>query len=145
MEKDVLYELKMLQMEIMRKAHSKGGACIPKNPMQFKIMKYLLINSEKVVYQKDLEEITNTRKSTLSGVLDTMEKNNIIRRVNSEDDLRKRRIILTEEALKKEHEFKTYMRSVNKKIVEGIDESKLDIFLEVVMAIKENIKNSDLN
>ena len=145
MEKDVLYELKMLQIEIMRKAHSKGEMCVPKNPMQFKIMKYLLVNSNNVVYQKDLEEITNTRKSTLSGVLDTMEKNNIIKRINSENDLRKNRIVLTEEALKKEQEFKKYIKSVNKKVIEGIDNKKLDVFLSVVNAIKENVKNSDLN
>lgn len=45
-------------------------------PIQYKIIDYLLINEK--AYQKDLEKEFNLRRSTISGILKTMEKNNLI-------------------------------------------------------------------
>ena len=38
-------------------------------------MRYLFINMDKEIYQKDIEKNFVVRRSTASGILDTMEKN----------------------------------------------------------------------
>ena len=48
---------------------------------QMQIIKYILKHDGKTIYQRDLEEVFNLRRATISGILKTMEKNNVIIRV----------------------------------------------------------------
>ena len=66
------------------------------SPMQVMIMNYLLKNQNKKVFQQDICDTFNLRRSTVSGILTTMEKNDIIRRKVDTEDPRKNEIKLTE-------------------------------------------------
>ena len=66
------------------------------SPMQVMIMKYLLKNQNKKIFQQDICDTFNLRRSTVSGILTTMEKNDIIIRKVARDDPRKNEIKLTE-------------------------------------------------
>ena len=141
MNKDVLLEIKSLQNELIRKTFKEIRHVhnCQVSPVQMQIMDYLLKNSDKDIYQKDLENLLNVRKSTLSGVINTMVKNNIIKRVTSDKDLRNNKIVFTDEVLAKQKEMKVYFNEVNKIIIKGIDQDKIDIFLEVINLMKKNI------
>ena len=141
MEKDILLEIKSLQNELIRKTFKeiKHVHNCQISPVQMQIMDYLLKNNDKDIYQKDLENILNVRKSTLSGVISTMTKNNIIKRITSDKDLRNNKIVFTDEVLAKQKEMKVYFNEVNKIIIKGIDQDKIDIFLEVINLMKKNI------
>ena len=65
------------------------------SPMQVMIMNYLLNNQKKIVVQQDICNTFNLRRSTVSGIVKTMEKNNIIIRNESKEDPRKKEIRLT--------------------------------------------------
>ena len=56
------------------------------NYAQFQVVKYLFDHEGEDVVQKDFEMALHVRKSTVSGILDTMEKNNIIVRLTSTTD-----------------------------------------------------------
>ena len=60
------------------------------------IMKYLLKNQESLVFQQDICDTFNLRRSTVSGMLTTMEKNGILIRKVASEDPRKNEIKLTE-------------------------------------------------
>ena len=64
------------------------------SPMQVMIMNYLLKTKGKV-FQQDICDTFNLRRSTVSGILTTMEKNDIIVRIPSASDPRKKEIKLT--------------------------------------------------
>lgn len=66
------------------------------SPMQVMIMKYLLKNQERSVFQQDICDTFNLRRSTVSGILTTMEKNGILIRKVASEDPRKNEIKLTE-------------------------------------------------
>lgn len=91
MESDVLYQIKSFENEIMRKSFERGEIhkYRPISSVQMRIIDYLFKHLNQDVYQKDLESFLNIRKSTLSGILDTMEKNQIIKRVGSVGDRKK--------------------------------------------------------
>ena len=57
---------------------------------------YLYENSDKDVFQKDLEAKFSIARSTASGILQLMEKKGFIERVSVERDARLKEIILTE-------------------------------------------------
>ena len=80
------------------------------SPMQVMIMNYLLKTQDKQVFQQDICDTFNLRRSTVSGILTTMEKNNIIVRVPAASDPRKKEIRLTKAFIantkKASYEFK---------------------------------------
>ena len=63
-------------------------------PLQGAIINYLYENKKKDIYQKDLEIAFNISKAAISDVLNTMEKNEMIERVQSDLDARYKKIIL---------------------------------------------------
>ena len=66
------------------------------SPMQVMIMNYLLKNQNKKIFQQDICDTFNLRRSTVSGILTTMEKNGILIRKVASEDPRKNEIKLTE-------------------------------------------------
>lgn len=66
-------------------------------PVQEMIIKVIFDNGS--LCQKDIEQFVTCNKSTLSSVLDTMEKNGLINRVEDENDSRKKIIILTDKSI----------------------------------------------
>ena len=95
-EQSIGSEIKKIDNLIIRKimSYSKNNSYML-SPSQMMITRFLYKNSDKVVYQKDLEGALPFRKSTISGIIQTMMKNNIISTESSKDDLRSKRIILT--------------------------------------------------
>ncbi|MFA6845789.1 MAG: MarR family transcriptional regulator [Sphaerochaetaceae bacterium] len=65
------------------------------NTMQARIIGYLACHTEPV-YQKDLETIFDFRRSSVTGILQTMEKNQLIIRISEDEDKRLKRIYMTE-------------------------------------------------
>ena len=64
--------------------------------VQLKILYYLCIHYGDIIFQRDIEKLIESRRSTTSGILDTMEKNKLLRRVSSNKDARSKQIILTD-------------------------------------------------
>lgn len=143
MKRYPLKEIKNFESEILRSkvldSIMKEGIC---NYSQFRILKHLLESAtkEEIVYQKDFENLLNIRKSTISGILDTMEKNKIIIRTI---DNKGKVVELTSEMLKYRKKILDRLEALEAKLVEGISEDELETFYNVMDKMKENIKNID--
>ena len=67
--------------------------------MQKHVLKHILLETmHREVYQKDIEEEFQIRKSTATGILQLMEKNGFISRESSKKDARLKRIVPTPKA-----------------------------------------------
>lgn len=67
--------------------------------MQKHILKFILLETlHREIYQKDIEEEFQIRKSTVTGILQLMEKNGFIYRESVEKDARLKRIVPTKKA-----------------------------------------------
>lgn len=141
----ILFELREINRLMIKKViyNAKKGNQLPLSPVQVKIINYLLKHRKERVYQRDLENVLNLRRSTISGILQTMEKNNIIRRVEVAEDARVKQIILTEVALKKDKEMKKRFQEIEKIIRKKISKKDLETFLQVTTQIKENLKEGN--
>ncbi len=146
MEKEkVLYKLKCLEKKIIRTiikdisvSNNSNKYSFP-TPTQMQIIAYTANNKD--VYQKDLENILNLRRATVSGVLHTMEKNGLIKREISDNDARSRKIILNDKAIDIYKENKERLDNIENIIKKGINKKDLDTFFKVIDKIKENIDN----
>lgn len=107
---------------------------------QMRIIGYI-INSDKDVYQRDLEKVLNLRRATVSGVLQTMEKNNLIKRVSNNNDGRIKKIILSKNA---ENLFLEQMHIIDEMeniLTKDIKSKDLKIFVKVLNTMRDNLKN----
>ncbi len=148
MNKDynIACEIKLLDNIINRKVISDAkNLNIPfyLSPIQLKILHFLLINRNQNIYQKDIEKIISARRSTTSGILSTMEKNNLIARVDSSTDARMNQIILTQYSNKISKQMMKQKEKFETKIKEGISQEELEIFFKVTEKIKNNIMNME--
>jgi DNA-binding MarR family transcriptional regulator len=138
--KRITYEIKTLDNYIKRIVinKSKNISFYPTSSIQIGIINYL-IESDKDVYQKDLEKLFDIRRSTISGILKTMEKHNIIIRVDSKDDARVKIIKLTEESKDFHRKMLNNFKELDSELVSGISNLELEIFFDVIDKMKNNI------
>ena len=114
-------------------------------PTQIRIIEYILGNAEKEIYQRDLEEVLNLRRATVSGVLQTMEKNKLIERITDSNDLRSKKIILNQSTGDLFKQKQKQMEEIEKILIENIEEKDLITFSNVLEKMKENIKTQSLS
>lgn len=134
----VLYKIKDLDLRILRMFQSDGNKlCDRLTPSQIRIITYLCENN--VVYQKDIEKSLNLSRATISGILSTMEKNNIISRCVSECDLRSKEIVLNEDIKKIFDSKKVIIQNLENIIISGISKKDIDVFFSVIDKMNNNI------
>ena len=153
MEKRVLYQIKTLDKLIFRTLMGDVGFDekrieeIKKNkvitPTQMYIISYILKSPEGEVEQKDLEKVLNLRRATVSGVLHTMEKNDLIVRITNELDTRKKKIRLNSKAEEIFCENRKNFERLEKIVRRDIEEEDLEVFFRVVEKMKQNIKSNE--
>jgi len=144
-EKSILYEIKSLEKLIARtfmlasKLDIKETKKFP-TPSQIQIIQYI-VTSKKTVYQSELEDVLNLRRATVSGILMTMEKNGIIKRVASKKDARTKEIILNEKVEKIFLCHQSEMRMLENVLISGISKTDLNTFSKVLSRMKENVSD----
>ena len=102
-DKNIFNSIKELEKGIVRKIMSETShdeMFSKPSIAQMQIIKYILKHDGKTIYQRDLEEVFNLRRATISGILKTMEKNNVIIRVCDPNDARGKIVILSDDAKK---------------------------------------------
>lgn len=143
-EKRLLFKIKSLEKLIFRTFINDTGCEIGEKdfmptPTQMEIMEYIL-KSKDEVYQRDLENILNLRRATVSGVLQTMEKNGLIERVVG-NDARTKKIVLNSKAQILFQERIKEMQMIEEIVVQGITKEEIEVFSNVLDKMKINIKN----
>lgn len=143
-EQSIGSEIKKIDNLIIRKimSYSKNNSYML-SPSQMMITRFLYKNLNKAVYQKDLEKDLPFRKSTISGIIQTMVKNNIISTESSEDDLRSKRIILTSYGKKINKEIEKNIIEFEKVLKNNIKEDDLRVFFKVTKQIQNNLKGEN--
>ncbi|MBP3765723.1 MAG: MarR family transcriptional regulator [Bacilli bacterium] len=144
--KSIGFEIKEINDLIIKKM-MKSAMCEKRcmiSPTQVKIIEYLCKTKDEIVYQKDIEKTLNLKRSTVSGILDTMEKNNLISRKSVKEDLRLKEIVLTDYALDKLNLIKRKIKEINNALGKNISEDDLKVFYRVTKQIKQNIINEEV-
>lgn len=136
----VLFEIKSLEKILVRYMFNDFNINSIPSPTQMQIMNYMFENNLDYVYQKDLENVLNLRRATVSGVLQTMEKNGLLKRVIDSDDTRVKKVILNPETMKKFAQRKEKLLILENLITKNISNSELETFYIVIDKMKNNIK-----
>lgn len=143
-DKSISLKIKKIDSLIVRKIISYNKNSINQlSPAQIVIIKYLIKNKNNIVYQKDIEKKLGLRKSTISGILSTMIKNNIITRTESANDLRSKEIKLTDKGFELDKKMKKKAIEFEKLLQSNIDPKDLEIFYKVTNQIQKNLEGEE--
>lgn len=108
--------------------------------VQMSILCFLDNKGSSLVYQKDIESFFHVRRSTITEIINVMEKNGLLKRVFDPCDKRKRVIVLTETGLCYVNEFKDVIRDVEGNIYDGITDSEKEMLIFVFEKMRKNIE-----
>lgn len=103
------------------------------------VIGYLSEHEGEDVFQRDLEDEFSIRRSTATGILQLMEKNDLIVRVPVSYDARLKKLVLTQKALDIQYEINREIQAHDKKLRNGISEEELEVFFKVMNKIKRNL------
>ncbi|MDY3948073.1 MAG: hypothetical protein SOZ04_01785 [Bacilli bacterium] len=135
---ELAYTNNLIARRIARGGNNKYAMNI--SPIQVRIVKYLVKQNNKAILQKDMEYIFNIRRSTVSGVIKTMEKNNIIIRENVKDDNKSKEIKLTNEVYLRANELVRKLRELDLELLKDVNKEDLEVFMRVLKNIQDNLK-----
>lgn len=128
---------------ISRKIDATVISCIDDNltvPQAYVIDFIYNESKQRDIFQKDLEKELDLKRSSVSLMLNNMEKSNLIERVPIIEDARFKKIILTEKAIILYKNISIAIDSVENKLSENITLEEMKIFYRVLDKIRNNIE-----
>lgn len=109
-------------------------------PMQRHILDYILLETlHRDIYQKNLEEEFQVRKSTVSGILKLIEKNGFIYRESVKEDARLKRILPTKKAEALRPSILEHIHETEIRMTEGVSEQDLFLCKKVLYQMCQNL------
>lgn len=104
------------------------------------IIGFIYENRDRDIFQRDIEKEFNLRGSTVTNMLNLMEKNGLIERRSVDADKRLKRIVLTDKAQKIQQLVISDFERLEKTVSRGIDPKDIEVFFSVLDKINANIK-----
>lgn len=109
-------------------------------PMQRHILNYILLETlHRNIYQKNIEEEFQVRKSTVSGILKLIEKNGFIYRESVKEDARLKRILPTKKAEALRPSILEHIHETEIRMTEGVSEQDLFLCKKVLYQMCQNL------
>ena len=109
--------------------------------VQSRILHYILERyEEQPVFQKDVEEVFGLSRSTMTGILQLLEKNGIIIRESVDYDARLKSLVPTQKAVDIDTHVKEYIQQMEENLCRDISAGQLQVFLEVAEKMSKNLE-----
>lgn len=109
------------------------------------ILKYLFDNRDREVFQRDIEKQFSIGRSTVTTIIQLMEKRDLIRRESVEQDARLKKVLLTEKGFKHHDVVEESLYSIHGQIMTNITDEEKSIFLDIVQRMDENLRTLKLS
>ena len=108
---------------------------------QVKIMRFLRENNEEAsAYQKDVELFFNIKRSSVTNILNNMEKSGLLTREGIESDGRIKKVRLTEKGKELSISLKGFIVHLEKVIVDGMSEEEKAAFKGLLIRSLDNVE-----
>mgnify|MGYP001623925837 FL=1 len=112
----------------------------PITSIQGLVLDYLFRNRETDVFQKDLEEYLEIKGSSVTSILDNLEKNGYVRREAVDYDGRLKKLAITEKAYAIEEDIVERVNGYMYSLFRGIPEEEREVFYSVLCKMIDNMQ-----
>lgn len=103
------------------------------------IIRYLYNRQGEDIFQKDIEKFFSIGRSTVTNIIQLMEKKGFVTRESVASDARLKRVRLTEKGIESRKMFETLTCEIDRELIRGISEEELDTFYTVMSKINGNL------
>lgn len=107
-------------------------------PEQFLVLDILW--DKQSISQQNIADIIQKDKNSVTKIIDSLEKKNLVKRVVDKKDRRINKIELTEEASALEKKTTEVAINFMNDVIKGIDNQELDLFVNVMRKLKNNLE-----
>ena len=113
---------------------------------QLRILAYLAKNEDEGdVYQKDLEEAFGIRRSSVSSILQNMEKAGLLSREGTRHDARVKKVVLTEKGKELDRSLLDYIHSLEEEMLCGFSREEREQLKGMLLRVLENLETAERN
>ncbi len=147
-DEKILFQIKSLEKKIVQYFLQDQTLVFPyqkmpkPTPTQMQIIDYLVKHADKDVYQRDLEQVFSLKRATISGVLQTMEKNGLISREMANKDARMKKILLNEQTKEIFLQGNAKLTEVENILLKNISSQDVKTLEKVLKQMKQNIEKA---
>ena len=106
---------------------------------QGRTLHFLLAHTKSDIFQKDIEEEFGLRPPTATALLKELEQRGLIRKEPVPYDARKKKIVVTEEALQYIDCVLKGLEELNQKLTAGISDEEMQVFFSVTDKMLKNL------
>ena len=106
---------------------------------QGRTLHFLLAHTKIDIFQKDIEEEFGLRPPTATALLKELEQRGLIRKEPVPYDARKKKIVVTEEALQYKDCVLKGLKELNQKLTAGISDEEMQVFFYVTDKMLDNL------
>lgn len=103
------------------------------------VLKYLYDNRDHDIYQRDIERAFSIGRSTVTTIIQLMEKRDLVRRESVETDARLKKVILTEKGYQHHDHAVATFRDVHARMLNGITEEEKALLISLLGRIFDNL------
>ena len=111
---------------------------------QVSTLGYLLLQDGSDVYQKDIEQFFKLRRSTVSSMLNTLEKKGFIQRQAVPHDARLKKLVLTDVGRQLSSLAGQIFLQINELMVQGLTQEELATLSTLLEKIETNLSKAEL-
>ncbi len=109
--------------------------------VQSRIMHYILVKcADGPVFQRDVESAFGMSRSTTTGILQLMEKNDLILRKSVASDARLKSLVPTDKAAHLDAQIGESLRQTERRLTQGLSDEQIALFLETVAHMSANLE-----
>ena len=145
--KDLAIELKVLNNLILRdlenRARLTAGDMI--SGVNGMIMGYILQHGDRDVYQRELEREFGLTRSTISKVVNLMERKGLVERAPAEHDARQRRLRLTDRAREVAGLVQEESRLLSSRLLSDFKDEEIAILMKYIERMTQNMRQSEID
>ena len=146
-EERIGFEIRRLDhmLAISLQAQVKAAGLDEVTLMHGWIIRYLYANRDKDIFQKDMEQHFSIGRSTVTNIIQLMEKKGFVMRESVEHDARLKKVVLTAKGIQSHELLEKLIENLDMSLVEGITEDELSVFYSVIRKLAENLSKQVAN
>ena len=139
MEKDCGMWINILS-HMLKKRMNANTQSLGITGVQSHVMHYILVKcADGPVFQRDVERAFSLSRSTASGILQLMEKNDLIRRESVSSDARLKSLIPTKKAADLDAQIGEFLRQTEQRLTNGLSDEQLAQFIQTAEHMYANL------
>lgn len=141
MEKTIGFELRSTSNQLKR--HINSLPTFQQNDLRGGcgyVLGFLYLHRNEDVFQKDIEEEIGIRKSSVTSLINTLEKNGLISREQTKSDGRYKKVVLTSKGVEVHEEVMKELNRTEQILKSDLSEEDIEKFFELLDKIKANIE-----